>query len=75
MYTDLREFELAKKSMTSADQDTKDLMTKQADWAMNTNDQNTAWYVWHSHSRRLMKYLEDTTSMYCIGACSNLQAF
>ena len=45
MYTDLREFDLAKKSMTSADQGVKDLITKQADWAMNTNDQSTAWYV------------------------------
>lgn len=42
MYTDLREFDLAKKSMTSADQGVKDLITKQADWAMNTNDKNTA---------------------------------
>ena len=45
MYTDLREFELARKSMPSASQDVKDLIAKQADWAMYTNDQQTAWYV------------------------------
>ena len=44
MYTDLREFDLAKKSMLTAGQNVKDLITKQADWAMNTNDSNTAWY-------------------------------
>ena len=45
MYTDLREFKLAKKAMSTADPGAKDLLTKQADWAMNINDLNTAWYV------------------------------
>lgn len=45
MYTDLREFELARKTMPSTHQDVKDLIAKQADWAMYTNDQQTAWYV------------------------------
>ena len=43
MYTDLREFELAKKYMTTANQDVKELIAKQADWALNTNDPNVAW--------------------------------
>ena len=45
MYTDLREFDLAKKYMTTANQDVKELIAKQADWAMNTNDPVVAWYV------------------------------
>ena len=45
MYTDLREFELAKKYMTATNQDVKELIAKQADWAMNTNDPNVAWYI------------------------------
>ena len=43
MFTDLREFEQAKKFMTSTNQDAKGLISKQADWAMNTNDPHAAW--------------------------------
>ena len=46
MYTDLREFELAKKYMTTSNDEVKELIAKQADWALNTNDPNVAWYVW-----------------------------
>lgn len=43
MYTDLRDFELAKKYMTTSNKDVKELISKQAEWAMNTNDQQAAW--------------------------------
>ena len=43
MYTDLREFELAKKYMVTSNQEVKELIAKQADWALNTNDPNVAW--------------------------------
>lgn len=45
MYTDLREFKLAKKSMSTNDPGTKDLLAKQAQWAVDINDLVTAWYV------------------------------
>ena len=45
MYTDLREFDLAKKYMATSNMEAKELIAKQADWALNTNDPNVAWYV------------------------------
>ena len=44
MFTELREFELAKKYMMTANRDTKGIMAMQADWAMNINDPQAAWY-------------------------------
>lgn len=43
MYTDLREFDLAKKYMTASNHDTKNLIAKQADWAVKTNNLSVAW--------------------------------
>lgn len=46
MYTDLREFVLAKEFMMETDtQDVKQFMTKQADWCKTTNDPTAAMYV------------------------------
>ena len=45
MFTELREFELAKKFMMSTNQDTRELIAMQADWAMNSNDPQAAWCV------------------------------
>ena len=43
MYIDLREFDFAKKLMAGTNYNVKDLMTKQADWAVHTNDPHGAW--------------------------------
>lgn len=46
MYTDLREFDLAKEFMMETEtQDVKQFMTKQADWCKTTNDPTAAMYV------------------------------
>ena len=44
MYTDLREFDLAKEFMVETE-DVKQFMTKQADWCKTTNDPTAAMYV------------------------------
>lgn len=46
MYTDLREFDLAKEfMMETGTQDVKQFMTKQADWCKTTNDPTAAMYA------------------------------
>lgn len=46
MYTDLREFDLAKQFMMETEaQEVKQFMTKQADWCKTTNDPTAAMYV------------------------------
>ena len=62
MYTDLCEFELAKKYMKDSTSTStegaetqttaKELMTKQAEWAKTTNDSETAWYEWDNNSNK-----------------------
>ena len=43
MFTELRDFELAKKFMANSSKDASDLIALQADWAMTTNDPQAAW--------------------------------
>ena len=43
MFTELRDFELAKKFMTSSGKEASELIGMQADWAMTTNDPQAAW--------------------------------
>ena len=46
MYTDLREFDLAKEFMMESDtQDVKQFITKQADWCKTSNDPSAAVYA------------------------------
>ena len=46
MYTDLREFDLAKQFMMETEaQEVKQFITKQADWCKTTNDPTAAMYV------------------------------
>jgi len=43
MFTELRDFELAKKFMSNTGKDASELIAMQADWAMTTNDPQAAW--------------------------------
>ena len=44
MFTDLRQFDLAKEFLSTGAQDgTRELITKQAEWAKDTNDPEAAW--------------------------------
>ena len=47
MYTDLRKFDLAKHYLSSdsrtSHSNTRDLMSKQAEWARDSNDPQSAW--------------------------------
>ena len=44
MFTDLRQFDLAKDFLGGSNQkNVKELITKQADWARTTNDPQAAW--------------------------------
>lgn len=44
MFTDLRQFDLAKEFASKSSQNNvKHLITKQADWAKTTNDPQAAW--------------------------------
>lgn len=45
MYTDLRDFDAAKKFLGAVNQDIKGLLIKQADWALRNDDLNAAWYA------------------------------
>ena len=51
MYTDLREFDKAKQFLTPSSgrggevDNSKELLSKQAEWARDTNDPHAAWYV------------------------------
>ena len=46
MFTDLCQFDRAKEFASfSGKHDVKSLITKQADWAKDTNDPRAAWYV------------------------------
>ncbi len=46
MFMDLRQFDKAKEFAIKSDKhDVKELITKEADWAKDTNDAQTAWYV------------------------------
>ena len=53
MYTDLRQFDMAKQYLTpgrggrraggDVGDDSRELLSKQAEWAKDTNDPHTAW--------------------------------
>ncbi len=43
MFTELRDFEMAKKFLSLSGKGASDLIALQADWAMTTNDPQAAW--------------------------------
>ena len=66
MFTDLRQFDLAKEFLVQSDQqNARHLITKQADWARTTNDPQAAWYdLLHAYA------VSDTLSCAPVGLLS-----